>query len=60
MIGFGIKDGATARLVAPLGDGVVVGSSLVMTMEAHQHQPERITDALSAQVREIRSAIDLS
>jgi tryptophan synthase alpha chain len=58
MIGFGIKDGSTARLVAPLGDGVVVGSSLVTTMERHQLHPELIAAALREQVREIRTAID--
>ena len=58
MIGFGIKDGATARRVAPLADGVVVGSSLVITMELNQHQPERIAAALNGQVQEIRAAID--
>ena len=58
MIGFGIKDGSTARLVAPLADGVVVGSSLVTTMERHQRHPELIAAALNEQVREIRTAID--
>ncbi len=58
MIGFGIKDGTTARMVAPLADGVVVGSSLVTTMERLEREPERIAPALLEQVREIRTAID--
>lgn len=58
MIGFGIKDGATARLVAPLADGVVLGTALVTTMERHQRQPEQIAPALRDQLREIRAAID--
>jgi tryptophan synthase alpha chain len=58
MIGFGIKDGASARLVAPLADGVVVGSSLVTTMELNQNEPQRIAPALTTQVQEIRTAID--
>jgi tryptophan synthase alpha chain len=58
MIGFGIKDGASARLVAPLADGVVVGSSLVTTVERNRNQPERIAPALNEQVRELRTAID--
>jgi len=58
MIGFGIKDGGTARMVAPLADGVVVGTSLVTTMERHQQQPERIAPALRKQLRENRTAID--
>ena len=36
MIGFGIKDGTSARMVAPLADGVVLGTSLVTTMERAQ------------------------
>jgi tryptophan synthase alpha chain len=58
MVGFGIKNGAAAQRVAPLADGVVVGSSLVMTMESAREHPERIPAALEAQVREIRTAID--
>jgi tryptophan synthase alpha chain len=58
MIGFGIKDGASARMVAPLADGVVLGTSLVNTMERHQHEPDRIPAALEGQLREIRTAID--
>ena len=51
MIGFGIKDGKSARMVAPLADGVVVGTSLVTTMERHQHEPQRIASALREQLR---------
>jgi len=58
MVGFGIKDGATASRVAPLADGVVVGSSIVSTMERLQREPTRIPAALEAQVKEIRTAID--
>jgi tryptophan synthase alpha chain len=58
MIGFGIKDGSTARRVAPLADGVVVGTALVMTMERHTREPAVIPAALEAQVRDIRTAID--
>ena len=58
MIGFGIKDGTSARMVAPLADGVVLGTSLVTTMERHQHAPDRIASALREQLLEIRTAID--
>jgi len=58
MIGFGIKDGTSARMVAPLADGVVVGSSLVTTMERLEREPERIPPALREQILEIRTAID--
>ena len=58
LVGFGIKDGVTARSIAPLADGVVLGTALVTTVERHQREPERIASALRAQVREIREAID--
>jgi tryptophan synthase alpha chain len=58
MVGFGIKDGASARMVAPFADGVVVGTSLVTTMERYTREPAAIPAALEAQVRDIRSAID--
>jgi tryptophan synthase alpha chain len=58
MIGFGIKDGTSARMVAPLADGIAVGTSLVMTMERHRQQPDRIAPALREQLLEIRTAID--
>jgi tryptophan synthase alpha chain len=58
MVGFGIKDGASASRVAPLADGVVVGSAIVTTMERLQREPAKIPAALEAQAREIRSAID--
>jgi len=58
MIGFGIKDGASARMVAPLADGVVLGSALVTTMERYGNEPGRIAPALAEQVQEIRTAID--
>ena len=34
-VGFGIKDGASARAVAPLADAIVVGSVLVSAIESH-------------------------
>ncbi len=56
MVGFGIKDGTAAHLVAPLADGVVVGSSLVTTMASNH--PNEIPEVLKGQLREIRAAID--
>ena len=59
-VGFGIKDGATASAIAPLCDGVVVGSALVDCLAANFDAkrptavPRPATDLVSA----IRSAID--
>ncbi len=58
MVGFGIKDGATARSIGTLADGVVVGTALVTTMDHNQGQPERIAPALTTQLLEIRAALD--
>ncbi len=58
MVGFGIKDGATAARVAPCCDGVVVGSAFVSTMGSLATTPERIPDALERQARELRTALD--
>ncbi|MCY3620520.1 MAG: tryptophan synthase subunit alpha [Gammaproteobacteria bacterium] len=56
LVGFGIKDGASAAGIAPHADGVVVGSALVETMGCTAIA--RIPDRLQAQVREIREALD--
>lgn len=56
LVGFGIKDGATAAQVARHADGVVVGSALVETMGGTRTAD--IPARLTAQVREIRAALD--
>lgn len=56
LVGFGLRDGASAAAVAPHADGVVIGSALVETMAS---APQGTAPArLEAQVRAIRSAID--
>lgn len=59
-VGFGIKDGKSAAAIAPLCEGVVVGSALVdrlanrdMSKDTEQH----IADAVSV-IADIRTAID--
>ncbi len=58
MVGFGIKDGSTAARIAPCCDGVVVGSAFVNTMGRLADQPSRIPEALTAQARALREAVD--
>lgn len=58
LVGFGIKNGADARSVAAFSDGVVVGSALVDTMARQSVDPAAIPEALTAQVEEIRHALD--
>ena len=59
LVGFGIKDGATARAVAEHADGVVVGAALVSRMGALCDDPDAIPEELERQLREIRQAMDL-
>ena len=58
MVGFGIKDGASARAVADLSDGAVVGSAIVKIMGDYQDDPEQLHDQVKALVMEMRSALD--
>lgn len=56
LVGFGIRDGDSARRVAAVADGVVVGTALVTTMG--EAPPEEIPARLEAQVRSLRQALD--
>lgn len=57
-VGFGIKDAATAAAVAGLADAVVVGSALVLKIEALADRPEAIAPALAELLAEMRKAMD--
>jgi len=58
-VGFGIKDAATAKAVAALADGVVIGSVLVEKMGSLEGQPAAtIATAVGAIVSDIRQAIN--
>lgn len=55
-VGFGIRDGATARAVADLADAVVIGSRIVQEIE--KHGDAGAIAAVQTFVSEIRSALD--
>jgi tryptophan synthase alpha chain len=55
-VGFGIRDGKTARAVAEVSDAVVIGSRLVEEIE--QAQPESVIADVSELIRDIRQAMD--
>ncbi|MDO3386438.1 tryptophan synthase subunit alpha [Gilvimarinus sp. SDUM040013] len=58
-VGFGIKDAASAKAVAELADGVVIGSVLVDAMGKAQGQsPEQIAGAVGGIISDIRQALD--
>ncbi|HEY5647020.1 MAG TPA: tryptophan synthase subunit alpha [Pseudomonadales bacterium] len=56
-VGFGIRDGASARAVGRSADGVVVGSALVTTMAAETDPGVRLA-RLGEQVSSLRQALD--
>ena len=58
MVGFGIKDGASARAVADLSDGAVVGSAFVKIMGDNQDDPGLLRNRVKALVLELRLALD--
>jgi tryptophan synthase alpha chain len=55
-VGFGIRDGATARAVAGVADAVVIGSRIIQEIEATPK--ERVLEAVQSFVAGIRSALD--
>ncbi len=57
-VGFGIRDGVTARAVAGFADGVVVGSALVRRMGELAAEPAAIPAAAAAFAAELRAAMD--
>ncbi len=58
LVGFGIKDGASARAVADLSDGAVVGSAIVQIMGENQDDPEQLSMRVEYLVKELRLALD--
>jgi len=55
-VGFGIRDGETARAVARIADAVVIGSRIIEEME--QASPETCVDKGGALLGKMRRAID--
>jgi len=57
-IGFGVKDAETARTIAGIGDGVVIGSTLISKIEANLHDPERAKQEIVELLSAMRQAMD--
>jgi tryptophan synthase alpha chain len=57
-IGFGVKDADSARRLARLADGVVVGSAIIEQIEQAQAEGRDVLDAAGVFVQELRSAVD--
>ena len=57
-IGFGVKDAETAKTVAALGDGVVIGSALISKIEANLDNLEQAKGEIVVLLAAMRQAID--
>lgn len=57
-VGFGVKDAQTAKTIANLGDGVVVGSALISQIEANLHSPAQAKEAIIELLTAMRHAMD--
>ncbi len=60
-VGFGIRDGASAKALGAVADGVIVGSELVRHFADVGDDKEKIDDAIAAilaKMDELRAAID--
>ena len=55
-VGFGIRDGATARRIGTFADAVVIGSALVQKM--FDAQPDQVAATAGGWLAEVRKAMD--
>ena len=58
LVGFGIKDGGTARALGEQADGVVVGAAIVSRMAALSADADAIPETLRQFAHDIRQALD--
>lgn len=57
-VGFGVKDAETARIIAQIGDAVVVGSALISKIEAKLDDPAAAKQDIIELLRSMRAAMD--
>jgi tryptophan synthase alpha chain len=57
-IGFGVKDAQTAKTIAKIGDGVVIGSALISKIEANLDNLEQAKNEIIELLASIRQALD--
>ncbi len=55
-VGFGIRDGATARTISEVADAVVIGSKIIQLLDGQPH--ERVTGIARDFLRGVRQAMD--
>jgi len=59
-VGFGIRDGATAKLIANVSDAVVIGSRIIQEIEAHDSEQDQavMVSAVQKLLGDIRHTMD--
>ena len=57
-VGFGISDAASARAVAEVADGVVIGSKLITLVETALKEDADAVQIISDWVADVRAALD--
>jgi tryptophan synthase alpha chain len=57
-IGFGVKDAQTAKAIADIGDGVVIGSALISKIEANLDDLDQAKNEIVELLASIRQALD--
>jgi len=57
-VGFGVKDAETAKIIADIADGVVVGSALISKIEANLDDPSHAKREIIALLKSMRVAMD--
>lgn len=57
-IGFGVKDAQTAKTIANIGDGVVIGSALISKIEANLDDLDQAKNEIVELLASIRQALD--
>ncbi len=57
-VGFGVKDAETARIIANIADGVVIGSALISKIEVNLNDPEQAKIEMIDLLKSMRQAMD--
>jgi tryptophan synthase alpha chain len=57
-VGFGVKDAETAKTIANLADGVVVGSAFISKIEQNLDNPEQAKIEMIELIKSMRQAMD--
>ena len=57
-VGFGISDAASARAVAEVADGVVIGSKLITLVETALKEGTDAVQVVSDWISDVRAALD--